>query len=157
MSKERPPCQIDLKAIISEKAIIVGIHLVTIKANAVLHPYAKIDSTHGPIIIGDSCIVSERAVIQAPSGSPPSGVQIGDHVTIETSAVVQSSVVGQVTTVGAFATLEPASHIGNVWLGDSFANPISILTAAVLQDITGCLCDRRYGRAGLHCGPRRRP
>ncbi|KAF2153892.1 hypothetical protein K461DRAFT_292593 [Myriangium duriaei CBS 260.36] len=130
----KPPCQIDPKAIISEKAILVGVNTVTIGANAVIHPYAKLDSTHGPITVGQFSIVAERATVGLASPhSSPWHIHVGDYVSIETGAVVESAVVGQATTVGSFATLEPGSQTGKFC---KIAPSTKLANGTILSDYT---------------------
>lgn len=111
----KPPCQIDAKAIISDKAVLVGKHQITIGANTVIHPYAKIDSTHGSIIIGEFCIIAEKAAVGFTNpDSEHAEVRIEDYVLVETGAIVEAALISKVSVVGAFAVLEPSSKIGQV-------------------------------------------
>ncbi|KAF2220869.1 trimeric LpxA-like protein [Elsinoe ampelina] len=103
----KPPCKIDPTAIISDKAVLVGTHPITIGSRTVLHPYAKLDSTNGPITLGSNCIISERANVEAQND-----VKVDDHVSIETGALVQSSRIGQCCTISAYALLQTGTQLG---------------------------------------------
>ncbi|PNS16641.1 hypothetical protein CAC42_4605 [Sphaceloma murrayae] len=106
----KPPCKIDNKAIISDKAMLVGSYTISIGPNAVLHPFAKIDATQAPVTIGEYCIICERATVGG--GSQGHAVVIGGHTVVETGAIVEASTIGKGSTVGAFARLGPASELG---------------------------------------------
>ncbi|GAM87878.1 hypothetical protein ANO11243_059060 [Dothideomycetidae sp. 11243] len=109
----KPPCQIDAKAVVSEKAILAGVHPITIGANSALHPFARIDSTHGPVTIGEFCIIAERASVGlVRPQTAATHIHIHDYVSIETGAIVESSAVGKASTIGPFAALSSASQTG---------------------------------------------
>jgi len=113
----KPPCQIDNKAIISDKAILVGSHTIIIGANTVIHPYAKLDSTWAPVTVGQNVIISERTVIgvgEANKDKYPSGVTIEDSVSIETGAVVEATKIGKGSIVGIQSIIKVAVSVGEV-------------------------------------------
>lgn len=113
----RPPCEIDARAVISDKAQLIGTHKITIGANAVVHPYAKLDSTSGPVTIGEYCIVFERAVVgvSEQSASATEGVTLGASVCINSRAKVEAKSVGNGTSVEVCGTLCAGSVVGEVW------------------------------------------
>lgn len=97
--------------------MLTGTHLISIGANTVIHPFAKLDSTFGEIKIGEGCIVAERAVVGlASEGSEGegTGVTIGDSVSIETSAVIEAERVGRGNVVCVMAVLGRRCKIGEV-------------------------------------------
>lgn len=111
----RPPTSIHATAIISDKAVLTGSHLISVGANTVIHPFAKLDSSFGEVKIGEGCIVAERAVVGlASEGSEGNGVTIGDSVSIETSAVVEAESVGKGSVVCVMAVLGRGCKIGEV-------------------------------------------
>jgi carbonic anhydrase/acetyltransferase-like protein (isoleucine patch superfamily) len=59
----KPPLSVDKHAIISDTAIITGIHAVSISSSAALHPRSRIVSTHGPVTLGRGVVVSARAIV----------------------------------------------------------------------------------------------
>ncbi|KAI6839220.1 hypothetical protein KC340_g3005 [Hortaea werneckii] len=84
----KPPCSIHPTAIIADKAVLAGTHLITIAENVILHPYARINSSGGPVTIGANTIVYERAAVGCETGS----VTIGSGCVIDSSATCSGSV-----------------------------------------------------------------
>lgn len=111
----KPPCKIDPTAIISDKAILVGSHPISIGANTVLHPFAKLDSTHSPLTIEDYCIVCERATVgHVNPANGDSAITIRSHVNIETGSTVEAVEIGKGCHIGAYAIVESDSKLGQV-------------------------------------------
>ncbi|TKX20580.1 hypothetical protein C1H76_7391 [Elsinoe australis] len=109
----KPPCKIDPTAIISDKAILVGSHPISIGANTVLHPFAKLDSTHSPLTIEDYCIVCERATVgHVNPANGDSAITIRSHVNIETGSTVEAVEIGKGCHIGAYAIVESDSKLG---------------------------------------------
>jgi len=77
---------------VAEQVQLVGTHIIRIGHNTVIHPRSKLNSTLGPITIGESCIINERTLIAAPNEA---GITIEDGVVVETNAVVEASTVGE--------------------------------------------------------------
>lgn len=113
----KPPCQIHPTAILSDKAVLSGINPISIEENTVIHPYAKINSTNAPVSIGRNCIIAERTIVgvQGEDGSQ-NMVQLADHVTIETGARVEASIVGRGSVIDVNAIVGAGSTIGQVRL-----------------------------------------
>ncbi|KAF4554869.1 Hypothetical protein D9617_3g019380 [Elsinoe fawcettii] len=148
----KPPCKIDPTATISDKAILVGSHPITIGARTVLHPFAKVDSTNGPVSLGTFCIVSERAAIgpgsQVASGS---SVAIEDHVNIETGAVIESNSIGKCSIVGAYAQLDANTQLGKFC---KIAPKCTLSRGTALPDFT-VLLDAGHSRIDTTTSSRR--
>ncbi|KAI9825446.1 MAG: hypothetical protein M1832_001176 [Thelocarpon impressellum] len=118
----KPPCTIHPTAIIADTAVLSGTFPVTIGANAVLHPRAKLLSTYGPVSVGAWCVIGERCVVGL--SSPPSaskdiggkvgeeGVVVEDATTLEPGAVVEAKRVGQGSVIDVRARLNPGSSVG---------------------------------------------
>ena len=68
----KAPLTADPSSTIADTAVFQGTYPVTIGANTVIHPRAKFYSYEGPIIVGDGCIICEKAVIGAPPNTPAS-------------------------------------------------------------------------------------
>lgn len=70
-----PPLTISPSAIISDKAILSGTHPIAIADDAMIHPFARLDSSRGPIAIGAGALVWERAVVGgvSPKKKPSQG------------------------------------------------------------------------------------
>lgn len=116
----RPPCDLHATLIISEKAILKGSHRITIGANTVLHPYAKLDATHGPVTIGQYCIIDEHAIIGIQSHESDhntNGVMIDDYVNVGVRANIEASTLGKGTAIQACASCERDSIVGSVSVG----------------------------------------
>jgi len=90
----KPSCKIHSTAIIADKAVLTGTHLIEIGENTIIHPYARIRSDGGAVKIGKNCIVYERAVIGCAEGAEQD-VVVGDEVNVDTGAVVESKSVGE--------------------------------------------------------------
>ncbi|KAI5859075.1 trimeric LpxA-like protein [Tricharina praecox] len=92
----KPPTILSSTLVISEHCAMVGTHPVKIGNHTVIHPRCRLNSTLGPITIGDYCILNERTQI-TPSDS--TGITIDDHVVVETNAVVEARSLGEGCTV----------------------------------------------------------
>lgn len=131
---------------IAESAILTGSpsHTITLGADAVVHPRARLDSSHGPVTVGRRCIISERCVVGAASASDSSttrrkggaagqttaekeededdvlddarGVILGDYVRVDVGAVVEAggTVVGDGCVLGVGARVGRGAVLGKV-------------------------------------------
>ncbi|KAI9714430.1 MAG: hypothetical protein M1820_000391 [Bogoriella megaspora] len=116
----KPPTEISPSAVIADKAILSGTHMITIGTNSVIHPYAKIVSNYGPVTIGDNVVINEKAIVgQAPHDESSNvdtgvydGVIIEDNVNIGSSSVVEASVVGEGSTIDVEAKVGTGATIG---------------------------------------------
>lgn len=107
----KPPTTLSPTAVIAETCVMVGTHPVTIGNHSVLHPRCRLNTTLGPITIGDFCILNERTQI-APSDA--TGMAIEDHVVVETNAVVEARTLGAGTTVEVGARIGKRAVVGKV-------------------------------------------
>ena len=109
-SLPKPPATLAPTATIADTAVLTGKHPVIIQAEAVLHPRARLVSTHGPVTVGEGCIVSERGVVGA---APPeatadlAATTLGRDVVLEPAAVVEAG-----AQVGEGSMLEAGSRVG---------------------------------------------
>ena len=116
----KPPTSISSSCVIAESAILIGTDLITIDANVVLQPRAKLDSTYGPVTIGEGCILWERASIgllsevEDEEGIISEGVELGKNVTVEAGAVVEAQSIGEGTVIESGATVGKGSVLGKV-------------------------------------------
>ncbi|KAJ5637868.1 hypothetical protein N7490_007747 [Penicillium lividum] len=69
----KAPVKADPTSTIADTAVFQGKYPVTIGANTVIHPRARFYTYEGPIIIGDGCIISEKAIIGAPPNTSSRG------------------------------------------------------------------------------------
>jgi dynactin-6 len=93
----KAPSTIHPTAIIANHAVLAGTFPITIGAHAVIHPYAKISSTHGPITIGEGCVIWEKVTVGGAGA-----VELRRNVVLEACAVVEGGVLGQGCVVEAF-------------------------------------------------------
>lgn len=114
----KPPVRLDPQSVISDSATLFGTHPITIGANAVVHPRARINSTHAPVTIGAGCIVNERCSVglqEEPDPSlPDPHVELEDNVTLEPGAISEASRVGEGSVIEAGAKLERGAVLGKV-------------------------------------------
>lgn len=96
--------------------MLTGHHAITIAAGAVIHPNARITSLHGPVVIGEGCIVYEKATVGIPEleGGQGRGVVLDRNVVVESSAIVQAALVGEGTTIGTDSRVGLGSAVGQV-------------------------------------------
>lgn len=98
---QKPLLHIHPTATIADKANISGTHPITISASAIIHPFARLDSSVGPIEIGEAAVVWEKAVVGAPpTVSTPNSIEVNEPAT---------------TVIGAYASIHPHSavHVGS--------------------------------------------
>lgn len=114
----KPRCTIHPSAIIADRATLAGPHAVTIGANAVLHPYARVSAEGGRVELGALCTVAEAAVVGLAEGGGEGGdVVLGEGVCVETGAEVQAASVGDGTEVGIRARIGRGAVVGKVSSG----------------------------------------
>jgi dynactin-6 len=103
----KPPAKIDPTVIIANHALLTGSYPITIGAHSVIHPYAKIISTNGPVTIGDGCIIWEKGVV---GGAGP--VSLGKNVVVETCAAVEGGTLGDGCCIEAFGKVGADAVLG---------------------------------------------
>ncbi|KAK6006087.1 hypothetical protein QM012_006497 [Aureobasidium pullulans] len=111
----KPPCSIHPSAIISDKAVIVGTHPVTIGENVVLHPFAKITSNTGAVRIGKNCVIAERATVglsDSPGTFAGTTVELEEGVSVDSGSIVQAEKIGSGSTIEANSTIGPGVVVG---------------------------------------------
>ena len=102
--------------------MITGTQPITIGPHAVLHPHGKVTSGTAPVVVGEGCVVFEKAVVgvglrdgfAARGESRADGVVLGRNVVVETGAVVEAAEVGEGTVVEAGARLGAGVVVGKV-------------------------------------------
>ncbi|KAG0132727.1 trimeric LpxA-like protein [Tuber indicum] len=126
----KPPTVLASTVVIAETASLTGTFPIKIGANTVIHPRAKLTSAHGPITIGEHCIICERTQICPPDAE---GLIIGDGVVVEVNAVVEGSVVGAGSVVEVGVKIGKGGKVGlNCKLG-----PLTkVLEGEVVEDNT---------------------
>ena len=119
----KPPTSISASAIIAETASLAGTYPINIGDNTVIHPRAKLTSSHAPVIIGKSCIISERCLVGHTSATPETGlkngedqsaVQLENGVVVEVGAKIEARLVGEGTHIGVNSRVGKGAIIGKV-------------------------------------------
>ncbi|KAF2431639.1 hypothetical protein EJ08DRAFT_171969 [Tothia fuscella] len=144
----KPPTSIHPTAIIANHALLIGTHLITIGAHTVIHPYARIISTEGPVTIGDGCVIWEKATVGMMGGDSSSdgdeGVletKLDDNVVIESCATVgMGAVLGDGCVVEGFGVVEGGATLGRRCQVQAFAR---VKAKEVLTEHTIVLGDGR--------------
>ena len=109
-SLPKPPATLAPTATIADTAVLTGKHPVTVQAGTILHPRARLVSTHGPVTVGEGCVVSERAIVGvAPpeAGAEVAATVLRRDVVLEPAAVVEAG-----AQVGEGSVLEAGSRVG---------------------------------------------
>jgi carbonic anhydrase/acetyltransferase-like protein (isoleucine patch superfamily) len=119
----KAPLKADPTATIADTAVFQGKHPVIIGAGTIIHPRARFYTYEGPITIGDSCIISEKAVIGAPPPPKPSSSsrsaspsRSSNPSTSPTTDPAEprketSTRISYFVTVGPSATIEPGANV----------------------------------------------
>lgn len=110
-SLPKPPTNLSETILISEGAQITGTHPVSIGDNTVVSPRCKINSTLGPVTIGNNCILNERTQLTAPDEN---GLVVEDYVVVEMNAVVEARRLGEGTAVEVGVRVGKAAEVGKV-------------------------------------------
>ncbi|KIW24269.1 uncharacterized protein PV07_09996 [Cladophialophora immunda] len=74
-SSSRPPVTLGQTTHLDPGAYVRGTHAITVGEHDLVHPRAQLVAVHGPLSIGDKCIISEKCIIGGPvgiSGGPTS-------------------------------------------------------------------------------------
>jgi dynactin-6 len=107
----KPPTTLSSTILISEGAQLIGTHPIHIGDHTVLHPRCRLNSTLGPITIGDYCILNERILLAAPDEK---GLVVEDYVVVEMNAVVEARRIGEGTVVEVGVKVGKAADVGKV-------------------------------------------
>lgn len=110
-SGPKPPVNFSTSLTISDNAVLLGSHSITMQAETVVHPRSRIESSVGSILVGRRCIVQERVHLGAPPDSREKGtggVSLGDYVLIEAGSVVEAGG----TEIGEGSVIQVGSKIG---------------------------------------------
>jgi carbonic anhydrase/acetyltransferase-like protein (isoleucine patch superfamily) len=116
----RAPTNLHPTSTIANHALLTGHYPITISANTILHPYAKIISSEGPVEIGEGSIVWEKGVVGIMSDQgdgEEKATILGRNVVIETGAVVEAGTsIGEGSVVEGFARVGEGCVVGKVIL-----------------------------------------
>ncbi|KIW78630.1 hypothetical protein Z517_08468 [Fonsecaea pedrosoi CBS 271.37] len=65
-SSSRPPVTLGQTTHLDPGAYIRGTHAIAAGEHTLVHPRAQLVAVHGPLFIGDKCIISEKCIIGGP-------------------------------------------------------------------------------------------
>ncbi|KAK5987738.1 Dynactin subunit 6-like protein [Cladobotryum mycophilum] len=109
----KPLVNFSSSLVISENAILLGTHSITIQAESIVHPRSRFESNLGSILIGRRCIIHERCHIGATpedrQNASPGGVTLGDYVLVEVGSVIEAGG----TEIGEGSVIQVGSRIGS--------------------------------------------
>ncbi|MCJ1367074.1 hypothetical protein MMC16_006206 [Acarospora aff. strigata] len=119
---KKPPLHISPTTTIADTAVLTGTYPITLGANTVIHPRARLQSTYGPITVGEGCVVWEKSCVgvqqqlagsggregrgdgvegegrgsdaREEEGEEKEGVVLGRGVIVEAGAIVEARGVG---------------------------------------------------------------
>ncbi|KAI8935504.1 hypothetical protein NX059_008075 [Plenodomus lindquistii] len=125
---------LDSSVLIAQHAQLTGTYPITIGSSTVLHPHSKLTSAFAPVVIGEGCVVYERAKVgmgpepdveakrisMVSSRSSASvresmraeGTVLGRNVVVEANAVVEAAEIGEGSVIEVGAVLGRGSIIG---------------------------------------------
>ncbi|KAF1939447.1 trimeric LpxA-like protein [Clathrospora elynae] len=127
---------LDSSVLIAQHAQLTGTHPITIGPNTVLHPHTKLSSALAPVVLGEGCVVFERAKIGIGMGAEPDaesrqssrassrnsastrdsmrseGTVLAKNVVVESNAIVEAAEVGEGTVIEVGAVLGRGCIIG---------------------------------------------
>jgi dynactin-6 len=66
----KPPTDIHPTAHLDPAAYVLGTHPISIAPQVLIHPRARLISTHGPLIIDTGTIITERCIVGGPAPAP---------------------------------------------------------------------------------------
>ena len=135
------PLRLTPTTLLSNSATSTGSYPVTLGARSIIQIRARLFSTQGPLIIGDSCIISERASIGATSSSfhaldadsspTHTGTTLGPYVLVESGAVVEATLVGASSIIESGARLGKGSKVG---AGCKICSGVEVGEDVVIED-----------------------
>ena len=114
----KAPLKADATATIADTAVFQGTYPVTIGAGTIIHPRARFYAYEGPVVIGDGCIISEKAVIGAQptqsTGSKEIATRLSYFVTVGPSSTIHPGAhIHSSATIEALATIHRYADIGS--------------------------------------------
>ncbi|KAF1845151.1 trimeric LpxA-like protein [Cucurbitaria berberidis CBS 394.84] len=126
---------LDASVLVAQHAQFTGTQPITIGPNSVLHPHSKISSALAPVVLGEGCVVYERAKIGVGMGAEldhesrrssmasarnstsagslrGEGTFLGKNVVVESNAIVEATEIGEGSVVQVGAVLGRGCIIG---------------------------------------------
>lgn len=129
---------LDTSVLIAQHAQLTGTQPITIGPNSVIHPHSKISSAFAPVVLGEGCVVYERAKVGVGMGAEldaesrrssmassrnsasaglirSEGTFLDKNVVVESNAIVEAAEVGEGTVIQVGAVLGKGCIIGKVY------------------------------------------
>ncbi|KAJ5349350.1 hypothetical protein N7541_007077 [Penicillium brevicompactum] len=107
----KAPLKVDSTSTIADNVVFQGPYPVTIGAGTVIHPRAKFYTYEGPIVVGDGCIICEKAVIGAAPPSSSRSSSPSPSRDTEPTRKESTTRISYFVTIGPSSTVEPGAHI----------------------------------------------
>ncbi|WKX87896.1 hypothetical protein Q1695_007927 [Nippostrongylus brasiliensis] len=98
-------------AIVCREALLEG--SIRVGAGTVVHPFAIIKATNGPIIIGENNIIEDRCLIENILNDGSKVMEIGDQNIIEVGAVIHAPRIGSNNVLHVQCEVGPDSCVSN--------------------------------------------
>ncbi|RCN41087.1 bacterial transferase hexapeptide repeat protein [Ancylostoma caninum] len=98
-------------AIVCREATLEG--CVSIGAGTVVHPFAIIRATNGPIIIGENNIIEDRSLIENILEDGDKVMEIGNQNIIEVGAIIHAPSIGNNNVLHVQCEVSPNSCVSN--------------------------------------------
>ncbi|PIO71996.1 bacterial transferase hexapeptide repeat protein [Teladorsagia circumcincta] len=98
-------------AIVCREATLEG--CVRIGAGTVVHPFAVIKATNGPIVIGENNIIEDRCLIENVLEEGDKVMEIGDQNIVEVGAVIYAPRIGNNNVLHVQCEVGPNSCVSN--------------------------------------------
>ncbi|ERF68406.1 hypothetical protein EPUS_03724 [Endocarpon pusillum Z07020] len=119
----RPPLEVHPTAHLDPQAYIQGTSTITLGANVVIHPRARLVSVHGPLTIRAGSVILERCVVGGPVPDPkeplppppeaPVNTVVAQNVLLQASAEVQAGAfLDEACLIEPRAVIKKGVHIG---------------------------------------------
>lgn len=153
---------LDASVLIAQHAQLTGTQPITIGSNSVLHPHSRISSALAPVVLGEGCVVYERAKIGVGMGAEldaesrrssmasarnsatsagmtrSEGTFLDKNVVVESNAIVEAAEIGEGTVIQVGAVIGRGCIIGKVYRPATLQIVIIYLHSTVLHYF-GCL------------------
>lgn len=119
-SGPKPPVNLSSSVTISENAILLGQHSITIQSETVVHPRCRLESSLGSILINRRCILQERVHVGAKPANletaKTGGVVVEQLAILEVGSVIEAggTEIGEGTTVQVGSRIGSGAKIGKV-------------------------------------------
>ena len=156
----KPPLTISPSAYLDSSSYVLGSHPIQISSNALIHPRARLISSHCPLTIGEGTIITERCIVGGPATATGTNATVSggaSHPSVSASTLTStasglSTSSSSTTTIGDKVHLHPSSqihhsaHISSYTIIESDAQVLSGVRVGEHSKIcAGIIVDRDVG------------